>query len=107
MAGQHRKPASAITTIVEAAKPARKAAATKPARKAAATTPIVEAAKRSEKAAATTTVVEAARRLRIGRNHAYEAVHRGEIPAIKIGNRLLVLNTGLDRLLGIESGKTP
>jgi excisionase family DNA binding protein len=56
---------------------------------------------------ATTTVVEAAKRLKIGRNQAYEAVRRGEIPAIKIGKRLLVPTGALDRLLGIESGKKP
>jgi excisionase family DNA binding protein len=49
---------------------------------------------------ATTTIVEAARRLGIGRNQAYEAAHRGEIPVIKIGTRLLVPTKALDRLLG-------
>jgi excisionase family DNA binding protein len=59
-----------------------------------------------EPAPATTTVVEAAKRLRIGRNQAYEAVHRGEIPVIKIGKRLLVPTGALDRLLGIENPRT-
>jgi excisionase family DNA binding protein len=49
---------------------------------------------------ATITIVEAAKRLRIGRNQAYEAVHRGEIPHIKIGKRLLVPTAALNRLLG-------
>lgn len=38
----------------------------------------------------TLTVDEAARCLGIGRNSAYEAIARGEIPAVKIGKRLLV-----------------
>lgn len=48
---------------------------------------------------ATTTIMEAAKRLRIGRNQAYDAVHRGELPVIKIGKRLLVPTAALDRLL--------
>lgn len=47
----------------------------------------------------TATVTEAAKRLGIGRNQAYEAVRRGEIPAIKIGKRLLVPLNALDRML--------
>lgn len=47
----------------------------------------------------TATVGEAAKRLGIGRNQAYEAVKRGEIPVIKIGKRLLVPRAALDRLL--------
>ena len=48
----------------------------------------------------TITVTEAARRLGIGRNTAYEAVRRGEIPTIRIGKRLLVPVSALDKLLG-------
>lgn len=44
--------------------------------------------KKRRTAPATTTIVEAARRLNIGRNQAYEAAHRGEIPTIRIGRRL-------------------
>lgn len=33
---------------------------------------------------------EAAQLLGIGRNQAYEAVRRGEIPSLKIGGRILV-----------------
>jgi excisionase family DNA binding protein len=51
---------------------------------------------------ATTTVAEAAKRLGIGRNQAYGAAHRGEIPVIKIGTRLLVPTAALDRLLNGE-----
>ena len=50
--------------------------------------------------AATITVEEAAKRLRIGRNQAYEGVHKGEIPSIKIGKRYLVPMAALNRLLG-------
>ena len=45
------------------------------------------------------TVPEAARALRIGRNQAYLAVRRGEIPSIKIGRRVLVPRIGVQRLL--------
>jgi excisionase family DNA binding protein len=42
---------------------------------------------------------EVARILGIGRNQAYEAVRAGQIPSIRIGKRLLVPRTALDRLL--------
>jgi excisionase family DNA binding protein len=45
------------------------------------------------------TVPEAAAALRLGRNGAYDAIRRGEIPAIRIGRRLLVPKLGLLRLL--------
>ena len=44
------------------------------------------------KAAVTLTVLEVAGRLRIGRNAAYDAVKRGEIPAKRIG-RLYRIST--------------
>jgi excisionase family DNA binding protein len=47
----------------------------------------------------TLTVVEAARILGLGRNSAYEAVRRGEIPALKIGRRLIVPRSALERML--------
>lgn len=50
----------------------------------------------------TMTIAEAAKRLRIGRNQAYEAAHRGELPVIRIGKRLLVPTAALDRLLGLS-----
>jgi excisionase family DNA binding protein len=50
----------------------------------------------------TTTIEDAAKRLRIGRNQAYEAAARGEIPAIRIGRRWLVPTVALDRLLSGE-----
>jgi excisionase family DNA binding protein len=48
---------------------------------------------------ATVSIVDAARRLGIGRNQAYAAAARGEIPVIKIGKRLLVPKAALDRML--------
>ena len=45
------------------------------------------------------TIPEAAKKLGIGRNTAYEAARRGQIPTIKIGKRLLVPREALERLL--------
>jgi len=42
--------------------------------------------------------------LGIGRNQAYEAVRRGEIPSITIGSRQRVPKPALEKLLG---GKLP
>jgi excisionase family DNA binding protein len=50
----------------------------------------------------TLTVEEAARVLGIGRNTAYDAVRRGEIPTITIGRRLLVPRDALERMLAGE-----
>lgn len=47
----------------------------------------------------TLTVPEAAKILGIGKNQAYEAARRGEIPTIKIGKRVLVLAAALERKL--------
>jgi excisionase family DNA binding protein len=47
----------------------------------------------------TLTILEAANALGIGRNAAYEAARRGEIPTIRIGKRLLVPLVALDRML--------
>jgi excisionase family DNA binding protein len=59
--------------------------------------------KTREPAPETTTIVAAAKRLRIGRNQAYEAAARGELPSIRIGRRLLVPTAALDRMLRGES----
>jgi len=48
---------------------------------------------------ATYTIDESAKKLGIGRNSAYEAARKGEIPVIKIGKRLVVPKAALDRLL--------
>ena len=47
----------------------------------------------------TQTIDEAAKALGIGRNQAYAAAKRGEIPCIRIGNRILVLVKPLKRML--------
>jgi excisionase family DNA binding protein len=49
----------------------------------------------------TLTIGEAAQILGLGRNSAYEAVRRGEIPALKIGRRLIVPRPALERLLDL------
>ena len=58
--------------------------------------------KRQAQPPATTTIVEAARRLKIGRNQAYEAAARGQIPAVRIGRRWLVPIAALNCLLNGE-----
>lgn len=51
----------------------------------------------------TLTVGEAAKVLGIGRGSAYEAAKRGELPVIRLGKRLVVSRTALERLLaGID-----
>lgn len=47
----------------------------------------------------TLSVEEAAKLLGIGRNLCYDKVKTGEIPAIKIGKRLLVPKKALEKLL--------
>ncbi len=48
---------------------------------------------------ATLTVEETAKFLGIGRQLAYDRVKTGEIPAIKIGRRLLVSRAALEKML--------
>jgi excisionase family DNA binding protein len=51
----------------------------------------------------TLTIAETAKRLGIGKNQAYEAAKRGEIPTVKIGKRILVPVAALERKLqGME-----
>ncbi len=47
----------------------------------------------------TLTIDEAARALGIGRNSAFAAAHRGEIPIIKVGRRLLVPKVAFEKML--------
>ena len=47
----------------------------------------------------TLTVEEAAQVLGIGRNSTYEAIKRGEIPALRLGRRLVVPRQALEQLL--------
>ncbi|MEO6025582.1 MAG: helix-turn-helix domain-containing protein [Candidatus Binatia bacterium] len=46
------------------------------------------------------TVVEVARVLRIGRNAAYEAIQRGQIPSLRFGRRVLVPKAALLAMIG-------
>lgn len=45
------------------------------------------------------TVREAATMLRLGLNSTYEAIRRGELPALRVGRRLLVPRAALEDLL--------
>ena len=45
------------------------------------------------------TVTEAAKLLRLGRNAMYDSIRRAEIPAIRVGRRLLVPKGALFRML--------
>jgi excisionase family DNA binding protein len=56
-----------------------------------------------EAARRTYSVAEAGKLLGIGRNQTYDAIKRGEVPAIRIGKRLLVPKAALDRLLSGEA----
>ena len=47
----------------------------------------------------TWTIAEAAQRLGIGRSVAYRAAHTGELPAVRIGGRLLVPRSAVEAML--------
>ena len=47
----------------------------------------------------TLTVPETAKRLGIGKNLAYDAIQRGEIPSIRVGHRLLVPVAALEAMM--------
>ena len=51
----------------------------------------------------TISVPEAGERLGIGRNAAYEAARRGDIPVVRIGKRIVVPLLAFERLLAVES----
>jgi excisionase family DNA binding protein len=55
-----------------------------------------------EELPATISVPETARLLGIGRNQAYQAAARGELPAVRLGGRILILTAPLRRMLGAE-----
>jgi excisionase family DNA binding protein len=48
------------------------------------------------------TVDEAAAMLRISRQSAYQAVHAGEIPVVRVGRRMLVPRAALEKMLDLE-----
>lgn len=56
-----------------------------------------------QRATLTLSIPEAAKLLGINNNLAYEAAARGEIPAVRIGRRVLVPRAALYRLLGAEA----
>ena len=49
------------------------------------------------------TVEETASILRVGKNTVYAAVRKGEIPSIRIGDRILVPRIALQRMLNGEA----
>lgn len=51
----------------------------------------------------TMTVEEAAHMLGISRNSAFRAVQRGELPAVRIGRRILIPKDRLTALIACES----
>jgi excisionase family DNA binding protein len=46
-------------------------------------------------------VDEAVKLLGIGRNGAYEAIARGDLPAIRLGKHLVIAKATINRMLGI------
>jgi len=52
----------------------------------------------------TYTVEEVATILGVLRNAVYAAIHRGEIPRIKVGGRIVITKAFVDRLLAEASG---
>ena len=54
----------------------------------------------------TLTVEEAAQILGIGRTLAYDLARSGQLPAIRLGSRLLISRAGIERLLEGESAVT-
>jgi excisionase family DNA binding protein len=55
----------------------------------------------------TMTVEQAAKALGINRNSAYEAARHGDIPAIRIGRRLLVVKAAFERMLENAGSEKP
>lgn len=54
---------------------------------------------------AVVSVVDAAALLGISRNSAYEAIRRGEIPALRFGRSIRVPRAALDRLLSAPEAR--
>jgi excisionase family DNA binding protein len=51
----------------------------------------------------TISVVEAGQRLGVGKQAAYDAAHRGEIPIVRVGRRLLVPVAAFEAMLAVKS----
>jgi DNA binding domain, excisionase family len=52
----------------------------------------------------TMTVEEAGECLGLGKTASYDAIHRGDIPHLRIGRRIVVPTAQLRRLLGMDAG---
>ena len=52
-------------------------------------------------------VEEAARLLRIGRNQCYDAIARGELPAVRIGKSIRLSRTALERWMAESNKRVP
>ena len=59
---------------------------------------------KTETSSATLSIAKTAKLLNLGINQTYEAAHRGDIPCIKIGRRLLVPRVALERMLAGSRG---
>lgn len=60
----------------------------------------------NRKEKATYSVAEAAKVLGIGKSLAYELAHKGDIPVLKLGNRMVVPKVALEKMLtDVEYGK--
>lgn len=53
----------------------------------------------------TISVEQAAAIFGIGRNAAYEAVRRGEIPSVRLGGRILVPTAAIRKMLYVDGGQ--
>ena len=51
----------------------------------------------------TMSVIEAGKRLGLGKTGSYEAAHRGELPVIRMGRRLLVPLAAFEAMLAVKS----
>jgi excisionase family DNA binding protein len=51
----------------------------------------------------TISVPEAGKKLGIGRNAAYEAARRGEIPVIRLGKRIVVPTAAFEKMLAVRT----
>ncbi len=63
----------------------------------------VQDSDRAEDERLTISVIEAGRRLGVGKQCAYDAAHRGEIPTVRVGRRLLVPIAAFEAMLAVKS----
>lgn len=55
----------------------------------------------------TYTIDEVAQALCLSRNSVYKAVHKGDIPSLRIGQRFIIPRAAINKLLGEEQDLTP